>query len=74
LHAAIGIPDGRQVKFAVERSEPPDLFWWDQVHASRRVIPQIDCRAMSRVAQDSSQLDVDVTFDPDTTNIKLVAR
>jgi hypothetical protein len=41
---------------------------------SRRVIRQIDGRATSRVARVACQPDVDLIVDPETTNIKLVAR
>jgi hypothetical protein len=41
---------------------------------SQRGIRQIDRRAKSRVARVASQPDVDVIVDPETTNIKLVAR
>jgi hypothetical protein len=54
--------------------EPPDLFWWYRVQTSQRGIRQIDRQAKSRVARVASQLDIDSYVDPETTNIKLVAR
>jgi hypothetical protein len=41
---------------------------------SQRGIRQIDGRATSRVVRVASQPDVDLMVDPETTNIKLVAR
>jgi hypothetical protein len=35
-------------------SEPPDLFWWDQVDALPSCHEQIDSRAMSNVDRRSS--------------------
>jgi hypothetical protein len=57
-----------------EPSEPPDLFWWDQVHTS--LLLDATKRLTSDVCLEriSSGTDVDLTLHPETTNIKLVAR
>src|SRR5262249_357847 len=54
--------------------EPPDLFWWDQVHVSLTMARQVDWQAIPFVTPGSTSFQVDLSLRPDTTNIKLVAR
>ena len=54
--------------------EPPDLFWWNQVHVSLTAARPVDSQAMPSVARSPKFLCVQLSLHPDTTNMKLVAR
>jgi hypothetical protein len=57
-----------------EWREPPDLFWWDQMHVSLDIGRQIDLHAMPCVARESMRWHAELSLQPDTTNIKLADR
>jgi hypothetical protein len=58
----------------LQNREPPDLFWWDQVHVFLAAARPVDSQAMPSVARDPKPWCVELSLHPDTTNMKLVAR